>query len=421
MSKDRRLEVILLLVVTLKLLFHAVYLPVFEGPDEPFHLGRVLPLDHSQSDTGELYLQASIADSVAAHPCADDLRRVFGCKAFEGSGAFNILGPHAPPSIEGPRVGNYEAHQPPTFYLLASLVVRLTSTTMPIAALLLVRIVAVCFVVFGLYLVARVSSPASVLLALLLLLPGAGESLARVSNDPLVLLASATLLFALSRHLPQLSIPTIAIAPTIKLTALPFVVAALIQLWGNRQRKLAVAGAIASLLVVPLQAIRGWSWGGTVEMNQTRFGFEEPIIQSVIGLGRSIYTIAKTTIWLGNWSFFRAPVGLLVAILALVVITLAFCRRRGTTTSLSSFLGGLLVLGAGVVAFSVAHRSLFGQWGGVGGWYVWGLMPWLAVGLTENLALAESARRYVLAATVLLVTVSNGLWLRSAAAIYGFA
>jgi hypothetical protein len=420
-TAGRRLNALLVVAAAFKLLIHAVYLPAWEGPDEPFHLGRILPGQSQTADSRDVMLQESISRSVAANPCADDLRRVFDCQAFSGTGAFNLLGPARPREPFPREVVNYESHQPPTFYAVASVLVRALAIDDPVNALLLVRLFSVAIVLAGLVLVARADPGASTLLSLLLLLPGAAESLARASNDSMVFVMSAILAFALSRRNSWLIVGAIAIAPTVKLTAAPFIAAALIRLWMDGERRLAVMSLLASLLVVPVQALRGWAWGGTVELNQARIAFDEPLAESAIGIARSLYTIAKTTLWLGNWSFFRAPATLLI-VTAIACAALALvCRPGGSKTSRLAFGAGLATLLAGVVAFAVAHRSLFGQWGGVGGWYLWGVMPWLAIGLRENLNFVdERVARLALHGGIALAVVYNVFWFHAAVARYGF-
>jgi hypothetical protein len=419
-AERRRLHALLILAVALKLLFHAVYLPVWEGPDEPFHLGRILPGQSRAAGSRDVMLQETISRSVAANPCADDLRRVFDCQAFSGTGAFNALRPASPQEPLPREVVNYESHQPPTFYAFAGVLTRALAIDDPVNALLLVRLLSVALVLAGLILVARANPGAPTLLSLLLLFPGAAESLARAANDSMVFVMSAILAFALSRRNAWLIVCAIAIAPTVKLTAAPFIAAALIRLWMDGDRRLAVTSLLASLLVVPVQALRGWAWGGTVELNQARIAFDEPFVESAIGMARSLYTIAKTTLWLGNWSFFRAPAALLVVTAIACVALVLVCRPGGSRTSRAAFGGGLATLLAGVIAFAVAHRSLFGQWGGVGGWYMWGVMPWLAVGLRENLdVIDEKTERLALQGGIVLAVVYNALWLRAAVAAYG--
>lgn len=415
-----RLRAALIAVVAFKLLFHAAYLPVWEGPDEPFHLGRILPGQPPEGKSREALLQNEIASSVAANPCADDLRRVFDCQAFSRTGAFNALRPAEPREPFPKEVVNYESHQPPTFYAIAGALVRVSPAAGPANALLLVRVFSVALVIAGLILVTRTHPAASTVLSLLLLFPGAAESLARAANDSMVFLTSAIVAAALKRRSAWLIVGAIAIAPTVKLTAIPFIAAALIQLWMDRNRRLAVTSLVAGLLIVPVQALRGWAWGGTVELNQSRIAFDESLLVSAVGLARSIYTIAKTTLWLGNWSFFRAPLGLLIATAVACVALALVCRLRGSSVGRASLIGGLATLLGGVLAFAVAHRSLFGQWGGVGGWYLWGIAPWLSIALSENLIVADDRmKRIALLGVAALIVVYNALWLRAAVAIYG--
>ncbi len=65
---------------------------------------------------------------------------------------------------------------------------------------------------------------------------------------------------------------------------------------------------------------------------------------------------------------------------------------------------------------AVLNRKLFGQWGGLGGWYAWGWAPWLAVSFGPSVA--DRLPRFQLALG-LFVLLANVLWFRSAVALYG--
>ncbi len=418
---------ILAFVVCIRLLFHALYVPAFEGPDEPFHLARALIVarDLPRAFEKAQVVPQEVAREVSANPCCPDLQRVFGCAPFEHSGAFNGLSP-ARRAAKSPSVENYEAHQPPVYYLVSGAVVAtvgLVGVHSAIGQALALRIASIMFVLAGVLAIRSTGDAGrrpTTLLLCALLIPGASESLVRVANDSLVFLFTSLILFALQRRAWPLLLLACACAPMTKLTALPIIAVAVARLWTEGHRRVALGAGAASLLVVPVQAIRGWAWGGTVELNQSSMFIDEGLRTVLVGLLRSLYTIAKTAFWLGNWSFFRAPTAFVAVVFAFLVLALASSRLIADRRTVTVNLFGFAVLAAGVLAFSLAHRSLFGHWGGVGGWYLWGLAPWIVVALSDCLEIRTRWQTPALLAGIALLAVSNALWMFRAATLYGW-
>src|SRR5207244_668294 len=102
------------------LAFHAVFLPAYEGPDEPLHLGRISSFADSplrEAFAGEP-LDGSIIRAVESRPCASAVGRIRPCPPFGSEpAAFNLLHPY--PKVPDPRRDrNPENNQPPLFYFL---------------------------------------------------------------------------------------------------------------------------------------------------------------------------------------------------------------------------------------------------------------------------------------------------------------
>jgi hypothetical protein len=257
-----------------------------------------------------------------------------------------------------------------------------------------------------------------------LLLPGAAEALARGSNDAAIFFWTALTIEKTIHHARSAAlVALLALGPLIKLTAFPVVAAVVVGLWLERRRVTAAVAGLVSLLVVGVQAMRGWSWGGTYELN--RSGVAPGSIGSVPeGLFRSFYTFVKTVFWLGEWSFFRAPrllVGIWFCVLAVLVIALLRRNRQAqrvppSLPTMSHVLGGTVAV-AGVLLLVIFNRKYFGQWGGLGGWYAWGWAPWIAVAWHPDF---ERRHSRWMPALVGFVILANGLWFRSALDLYGF-
>lgn len=414
---------ILFILLAGRLIFHALYVPVYEGPDEPFHLGRAATIADDSLRDGILgdRLPVAIASSIRAHPCGPDLGRKFGCPPFRRGGAFNVLGPD---SRDGPplSVVNYEAHQPPLYYAASAPI--LAPISSPVSRILAMRLVSVLLVLAAIAFPMRrlaAGHPESVSVAVLLflLLPGAAEALSRVSNDAAIFLWTAVIVERLcSRSRASVIVLLIAVGPLLKLTAFPVVALAVSALWLGHRRSAAVIGSVASLSVFCVQMLRGWSWGGTYELNRvTRAA--GPDVPSAMGLLRSIYGFVKTVFWLGGWSGFRAPSILVlcwfVVLLVLAVRQLHRSDGRRFEVPPIAHAAGAGVAAAGFIVMAVLNAKLFGQWGGLGGWYVWAWTPWLALALRPALDFGRAGT----AGLASFVVASNALWALSANRLYG--
>jgi hypothetical protein len=418
--------------VVLRLVLHSFYVPVFEGPDEPFHLARASAfVDQPVTEAlAGLEVDGSIVAAIKAYPCGPDLSHAYGCSEFDGSdAAFNILATR-PSLVAAETSPNYEAHQPIVFYAVAGSVLRIAASLLPsaqdpVSRLLMVRLLAVFLVTVAicwpLRLITRTRQPAFALVcALLLLTPGAAESLARCANDAAVFLWTAFLMLIVDRRASTGRIAALlALGPLIKLTTLPIVAFALVWIWRDRGFRSATIGAAASAAFLPIQWIRGWAWGGTVELNVAAGVLDESIRQLIVGMGRTVYTFVKTIFWLGEWSFFRPPVFLLVSGGLLLLLWLLSLRLRTAHPDLPPFSVGIAVMALSFLAFAIKHRLYFHTWGGVGGWYAWGWFPWILVGINDLFDTRPTLQKVAAILGIVLLIVANVLWTASAHRIYG--
>ncbi len=218
---------------------------------------------------------------------------------------------------------------------------------------------------------------------------------------------------------PILLLALLAAGPLLKLTALPVAAFAVAALVDRGRPRLALAGAAASLAVFPVQLLRGWRWGGTLEFNAAAAALGGSFRDTLVGLVRSTYTLIKTTFWVGEWTFFRAPRPLVIAYFLLLAAALLLARRRPDPHQVVPHAAGALVAAGGFLAFAVANRLYYGDWGGVGGWYVWTWLPWLAVAASDLARIERRAGAWLLGALAAFVLVSNALWFAVAWPLYG--
>jgi hypothetical protein len=430
-STRRELCLLLLsLLLVARFAAHALFVPAFEGPDETFHLARVVDFaDHPLLEAlkgGEI--DGAVLAGVRARPCAQGKR---DCPPFGTEPAsFNLLHP-LPIVGRLPTGRNPEANQPPLFYLGAGLLLRTARLAdwqilgAPEPRLLLVRLL--CVSLFGVGLIFLFRSDAfrqsRVLAAyslIALTLPGASESLARCANDASVFLWSCLVVWAIDRRLPTFCLAVLlALGPLLKLTALPVCAFAVVALWSKGRIRGAGWGALSSLLVFPLQWVRGWKWGGTYELNRPLPALHESLSSVAIGLIRSAYTFVKTTFWLGGWSFVRAPRALVAGFALLILFTMLLLLRRRPANRPAAHLAGLGLAAAGFLLFAFANRSFFGGWGGVGGWYVWSWFPWLTIAARDVLILRKGASVWVLMASGAFAIAANIVYYAALHRLYG--
>ncbi len=424
----RRLVGTLALLVVARMAFHAIFLPAFEGPDEPHHLARVLafavgPLKDAFEGAE---VPGTVVGTVRAYPCSASLAAAYGCPLFDGRRAGFDLLRASPAALPAAAVANPEANQPPLAYAAMGLALRMAPAEPGIAsALLYARLFSVALVtlaIFGpLRILARRWSPeASAAGLLALLLPGASEALARASNDAAVFLWAAAVLVALElRGRSAALILLLAAGPLIKLTAIPIVVLAVVALFVEGRRGVAAAGGAVSLAVFPLQALRGWLWGGTIELNAARRAIGEPLGRAILGFARSAYAFVKTTFWIGGWSFVRPPRALTLCYFALLLAALFASRRRPNPPRLAAHAAAFAAAGVGFTVFALANRRFYGEWGGVAGWYLWDWSPWIFAAAADLVRFRPGAAKALLGAAALFVLAANAAWLAAALRLYG--
>ena len=412
-------------LVILRLALHAMFLPAFEGPDEPFHLARARAFASvgSTEAWAGMEVDAELVGAMRRAPCGADLHRAVGCPAYgDEPAAFNLLwlGSSEVEVVEP--IENYQAHQPPLFYLVSALALTILPVANPFGQLLALRCLALVLVVAGLELCRRsLSTPAFAVLLALFWLPGAAESLIRVANEPLLFFFAALWAWGLTKGRgPAFEAATLAAATLTKLTAAPLVAFSVVRAARAGRWWQSVLFAASGAGVIALQWWRGWAWGGTLELAAEPTA-SDPILVVLVGLAHSAYTFVKTAIWLGGWAVFRPPALLVVASFAVLAAWAVGVRIVRWPEARLAHLAALLVAAGGFVAFAIGKRDLFGVWGAVGGWYLWAWTPWLAWAGERWLRLRDQRwTRAVSAVTLITLVVLQVAWIVGAIRTYGY-
>jgi len=211
----------------------------------------------------------------------------------------------------------------------------------------------------------------------------------------------------------------LAAGPLLKLTAIPVAVFAVVVLARETGPGAAVAAGAASLVFVPVQALRGWMWGGTLELNSPGAPVAEPFGTAAAGFLRSCYAFVKTALWVGGQSLRRPPGELGAAWFAALAAAALCLRPRPVPRRALAHGAALATAFAGFAVFAVANRRLYGVWGGVAGWYLWTWSPWLAEAAADLTTMSERAARPLIAAEAALVVAANAAWFADAVRFYG--
>lgn len=431
-------------LVALALPAYALFLPAFEGPDEPFHLSRALDfargryLDGWRADR----LGDDVVSALARYPCGPDLHRVFGCPAFasdSGRAWGNLL---AVPPVERPAdpprdpYPNYERQHPVLGYLVwaipVAVVDRATSDHEParrVAAVqLTIRVanlvlLAIAFLGPGRRLIASWSIEARAVAAGAMLLPGAVETLARGGLEALVFAWSLWFVEESFREPSRVSrlLTLAAVGPLIKLTALPIVAFGVVAAWSRRRTVLAIGIGVAGAAVYLERLLRGYLAGGVLDLH-AGYATHDPgdLLDLLRGIGWSMLVTAKSAAWLGGWSFFRPPIWVLAVIggAAIALLALVRLRHERERAVILAALGAAGVAIAGHAVFSVAVYRVFGSWA-VGGWYVWAWFPVAAVAAERALEWRRPLPPWLLAALVAALATVDLAWWRAADRLYG--
>ena len=332
----KRLPAVLAIAVVARMAFHAVFLPAFEGPDEPHHLARILAFARGpvrQASSHRAWMRRSSPPSRLSRAprrsrAPTDVRRsgqnrqpsissgrapaCADCRDFEPRGESTaplLFSGRCSPA--GGLARRLALHGPPDFEAAVGRARCGGAVLAPAPA-------------------RRGPAPGDRGRRTAGVAPagrvgGARAVLQRRGGVPL----GALVLLALERKTSTAKMAALlAAGPLLKLTAIPIVVFAVVALFREGRRRAAVAGAVCSLAVFPVQWLRGWNWGGTVELNKPTPPIGEPFLVAAVGLLRSCYAFVKTTFWVGGWSLLRPPRILAVLYMLLLFLTLACCRPR---------------------------------------------------------------------------------------------
>jgi len=320
---------------------------------------------------------------------------------------------------------NYEAQQPPLYYLLLAPVQQAAGGVSLRRRVLILRLLSVLLASFAIPLTyelarrARCSEVCAVTAAALAaLLPGFGMTAARVGNDGVSASIFALLLLAVVSNGPPLAAGAALGAGLLTkayfLTAAP----ALALAWGGRLRtkrgalSLAAAFGAAAIIAAWWYGRNYWLTGSWSGLQQVAANPDASLLRTLAGAGRAdwrrFFDIAFLShVWIGNWSFLQLRswiyrVFALLAAAALAGLIIRLRRQRRCCAGLLQLAGFYVFFWLGLCYHELTFAAVGASSGA--GWYLYAVVTTEALLAVAGLeALAGRGSRWVQAATLSLV------------------
>jgi len=406
-----RVELLVLLLLTCRLLAWAFLLPPWGGFDEYAHHGYVETC--AESPRWHAFRSVYVPDRLVA---AEHEWRTGEKLPEEAIDRGRSPG----------RLGNYETLQSPSYYLGAGLLLRALPPLSPAAELYLLRTVnAGLALLVGLATLAAArrigfSDRAWLPVALLAFIPGYAIALVRVSNDALCALCltigiGASLEDSRGRRRPLLAAAATGAAPWVKLYGLAGIPGVLARALRRGEKRRAVSVA---LLVVPAAVLAFLSrriHGSAIALAEVLTHPAPAAFRDVPWL-LDTWTLMKTHLWVSGMSIRVFPSVFYVALASGLAACAwktaatrpseAWDRRNRTFAAVAVF-----VFLIALAYFAKENFASYRSPGGVGGWYLWAMALPEALLLTHGLARERRRARWfpILLAGFFLLTVAGDL------------
>jgi hypothetical protein len=314
----------------------------------------------------------------------------------------------------------YEAQQPPLYYWVASVALRIASGWPLEWRVLFIRLLSMALASLAIPF-AWMASRRVYCAALIAIAPGFMIDVSRVANDCLAIALVAILVWMLAREKTRgWSVGMVLGAALLTKAYLLALVPALMVIWWRRRRDLAVALLLAA-------AMAGWWYLRNLALGYSLSGWMihasgAQLLRGVVEINwfSAAHVIAKSFLWFGGWSFLTLKrwMYLVLELGALASCVLAW-KRRGENLRAPAGLVGFYVLAMayGVVVYWVGQRVP-----NLPGWYLWPMATPIAAILVTGLRAWSRALALALGAidvygaAALLVPYYAGLTERNKAA-----
>lgn len=374
--------------------FYCTMMPLWEGWDEYAHFAVLEHwVDHSALPRFDDPISRGIDESMRLAPLADQLgwigppylthRQWWALPESEREDRRRRLDALPPAWARQPATHpfqSYEAQQPPLYYWIASLPLRLTSALPLLSRVLLIRLFSLAIASFAIpltWLAARsmVGQGGALLsAALLAVAPGFAIDASRIANDCLAIALAPLLLWLLTGSSPSSKARTIIIgvvlgAALLAKAYLLAMVPAVAILWFRDKRRLALVLGTAF-------AVAGWWYAENLAMGHGLTGWQDRAdprrflgALTRIDWFASADIIAKSFLWFGGWSFLTLKSWMYtgieaVASMGIVLALLSGNRKLKPLWVLSACY--LLAIAYGVLVYFAVHRIP-----NLPGWYLW--------------------------------------------------
>lgn len=298
----------------------------------------------------------------------------------------------------------YEAQQPPLYYWLLSVPLRLTGAWHLAARVLLIRLLSMLLASLTIpltWITARkIVGPrlALVCAALLAVAPGFAIDVSRVANDSLAIALVAVLLWLLTGSRPGWFLPGLILGACLltKAYLLAFLPALAVILWRRRQEMVRIV--VLALLVA------GWWYLRNLAVGHTFSGWllrpdRAAMLRAIVHINwlSAAHVAAKSFLWFGAWSFLtlKAWIYALLEGAGFIGLLLA-AKSRNTALKAPATLLAFFVAG---MAYGILATFVTENVPNLPGWYLWSLGGAIAVLVVAGL------RRFSLALVAALAAV----------------
>ncbi|MEP6715467.1 MAG: hypothetical protein ABJC09_07815 [Terriglobia bacterium] len=368
--------------------FYCAMLPLWEGWDEYAHFAAVQHwADHLTMPRFDDAMPREVDESMRLAPLAYELRWIgppyltheqwWQLPATERSERLRLLSAMPPAWAREPALHpftTYQAQQPPLYYWLLAMPLRLAAGWPLLARVFLLRWLSMAIASLAIPLTwsaaANLLGRGNALYAatLLAIAPGFLIDTFRIANDSVAIVAAALLLLLLStrRSSPVAAGLTLGAALLAKAYLLALI-PALILCWWRQKKNLAIALALALLT-------GGWWYARNLLAGHTLSGWQGHPSGGILSGAFHIDWLAaanitaKTFIWWGAWSFLTLKSWIYVLFEAIAAVGAVLASRRWRELKIPLIFAGfyLIQMAYGTLLFWKAEGVA-----NLPGWYMW--------------------------------------------------
>lgn len=386
--------------------FYCAMLPLWEGWDEYAHFATVQHWAYQRTmPQFDDPMPREVDESMRLAPLAYELRWIgppyltheqwWQLPEAQRSERLRLLSAMPPAWAREPALHpfrTYQAQQPPLYYWLLAIPLRLASGWSLLSRVFLLRCLSMAIASLAVPLTWRAAANldrdhALDAVAMLAIAPGFLIDTFRIANDSVAIVAAALLLLLLSK--PRTSPIAVGLTLGLALLAKAYLLAlipAVILCWWRRKKALAIALGLALVT-------GGWWYARNLLAGHTLSGWQDHPGGGILGSAFHVNWLAaanitaKTFIWWGAWSFLtlKSWIYIVIEVIGLAGAVLAMRRWRDLKIPLIFVAFYLLQMAYGTLLYFKAEGVP-----NLPGWYMWPVGGALAMILSAGLKRAST-------------------------------